>query len=88
MRPGRTDDEADASSRRGVFNLSSHEQTNFSLSHRHSGLHGDGQKIPANFIDWTAALPDGEGPVLTAPNGDTYRLGVDNAGAITLTGPL
>jgi hypothetical protein len=32
-------------------------------------------------IDWT----NGAGPVVTAPNGTKYRVGVSNAGAITLT---
>ena len=72
-------------SRPQTFNLSPQESTNFSLSHKHSGLHGDGQKIPAAFINWASALVDGAGPILVSPNGTQYRLGVDNAGALTTT---
>ena len=87
MRPGveGTVGGAIETSNKGVFNLSSHETVNFSLSHRHSGLHGDGQRVPASFINWTAAITAGEGPILTSANGTEYRLGVDNDGAITVT---
>lgn len=29
--------------------------------------------------------PDGEGPILTAPDGGLWRLGVDNSGNLTTT---
>lgn len=83
MRPGRPDPaKAEEPSRRGPFNLSSHEQTNFSLSHKHSGLHGDGQRIPAAFIDWSSPIPDAS-IILTSPNGTQYRLGVADDGSLT-----
>lgn len=78
-------DDKEKPSRNGAFNLTPHESTNFSLSHRHSGIHGDGQKIPANFINWAAVLVDGSGPILESPNGTQYRLGVNDAGALTTT---
>jgi hypothetical protein len=68
------------------FNLSSTEHTNFSLSHKHTGIHGDGQRIQAGSIDWTGALQVGVGLILTTPNGlHTYRIGVANNGALTAT---
>ena len=68
------------------FNLTPGEHTNFSLSHKHSGIHGDGQKIKASNIDWTNAVPEGMGLILTTPNGlHTYRIGVANNGALTAT---
>lgn len=82
MRPGGKPDEP---TRSGQFNLTPHEATNFSLSHKHSGLHGDGQRIPAPFIDWSSAIPDGGGPILTSPNGTQYRLGASDDGTVTLT---
>lgn len=84
MRPGREDD-TEESTRNGAFNLTPHESTNFSLSHKHSGIHGDGQRVPAGFINWESPIPDGAGPILTSPNGTQYRLGVDNDGALTTT---
>ena len=72
---------------RGVqFNLSAAEHTNFSLSHKHSGIHGDGQKILAASLDWTGALAVGLGIVVTTPDGKhAYRIGVANNGALTTT---
>ena len=68
------------------FNLTPGEHTNFSLSHKHSGIHGDGQKIKAANIDWSVELPAGVGLILTTPNGlHSYRIGVANNGALTAT---
>lgn len=64
------------------------ESFNFSLNHRHSGIHGDGQRIPAAFIDWNSALLDGDGPILRSPNGNKYRIIVDNDGRLGTDGPL
>ena len=81
----RSGDNPDESTRARQFNLTPHEATNFSLSHKHSGIHGDGRPIPAAFIDWSSALPDGGGPILTSANGTQYRLGVGDDGALTTT---
>ena len=68
------------------FNLTPGEHTNFSLSHKHSGIHGDGKKIAAVNLDWTGALPPGVGLILTTPNGlHTYQVGIANNGALTAT---
>lgn len=76
----------DPSKRSGKFNLTPDEHTNFSLSHKHTGLHGDGRRIQAGSIDWNGALQVGVGLILTTPNGlHTYRIGVANNGAITAT---
>ncbi len=70
----------------GLPNLSPAEHTNFSLVHKHSGIHGDGQRIGAGSIDWAIVLPAGVGIILTTPNGlHTYRIGVANNGALTST---
>lgn len=68
------------------FDLSASEHTNFSLSHKHTGIHGDGQRIQAGSINWAGALQVGVGLILTTPNGlHTYRIGVANNGALTAT---
>lgn len=84
MRPGRPE-EKDEASRGGGFSLSLNETVNFLLLHKHSGVHGDGQRIPAAFINWSSVLVDGSGPILESPNGTQYRLGVSNDGALTTT---
>lgn len=72
--------------RGGKFNLDATEHTNFSFSHKHTGIHGDGQRIQAGSIDWTGALQVGVGLILTTPNGlHTYRIGIANNGALTAT---
>ena len=88
MRPGELDADKDVGEsglRPNVFNLTPDEKTNFSLSHKHSGIHGDGQRVPAGFINWLSPIASGMGPILTSPNGTQYRLGVDDDGAITTT---
>ena len=68
------------------FNLTPDEHTNFSFSHKHTGLHGDGQRIQAGSIDWSSVLQVGVGLIVTTPNGlHTYRIGVANNGALTAT---
>lgn len=83
----RSEDGSHSQEGRGIrFDLTAPEHTNFSLSHKHSGIHGDGQKIGSDSLDWTGALPAGVGLILTTPNGlHTYRLGVSNTGALTAT---
>ncbi len=76
----RGDDAEDPGTRRGAFNLSPTEGTNFSLLHRHSGLHGDGQKVQAASLDTVNPFPvDGE-PTYTPTNapdsGRKYRIQV------------
>ena len=75
-------EDADVSSSRGnKFNLTPTEGTNFSLSHRHSGLHGDGQVIKLANLDTTAAYPTGSEPLYVPINattsGRTWRLQVE-----------
>ena len=85
-RPDRAGTPEEGDDRGGRFSLTSDEHTNFSLSHKHTGLHGDGQRIQAGSINWAVALPVGVGIILTTPNGlHTYRIGVANNGALTAT---
>lgn len=60
------------------FNLTPHEGTNFDLSHRHSGLHGDGQPIAAGNLDtsvpFKTLLEPIYLPVNAATSGRKYRI--------------
>ena len=61
-----------------AFNLTPTESTNFSLSHKHSGLHGDGQKVKAASLDTSAPFVDGLEPIYIPVNAPTsgrmYRI--------------
>lgn len=80
MRPDALDpsDDAKDGSRSQRFNLSPTEGTNFDLSHRHSGIHGDGQKVKAASLDTSSAFPTGEEPIYLPVNAPTsgrqYRI--------------
>ncbi len=58
--------------------LTPREGTNFSLLHRHSGLHGDGQKVKAASLDTNDAFASGLEPIyfpVNAPaSGRRYRI--------------
>lgn len=80
MRP-RSDDSSDQPAVRvggKDFNLSPHEGTNFSLSHRHSGLHGDGQKVKSASLDTSDPFSTDAEPMyipINAPtSGRKYRI--------------
>lgn len=45
-------------------------------------------EILRRAVDGSIPYPYGLGPILTAPNGSKWRLGVDNDGALNTTGPL
>lgn len=71
--------EDDGGTRRNVkFNLTPLEGTNFDLSHRHSGLHGDGQQIKIANTDTTAPFTTGQEPIYIPVNAPTsgrkYRI--------------
>lgn len=78
MRPGAPGEEPTL--RKGAFNLDPTEQTNFSMSHRHSGLHGDGKKVPVGFLDTTSPFAAGAEalyiPVNAPTSGRQYRIQV------------
>lgn len=63
------------------FNLTPVEGTNFDLSHRHSGLHGDGQKIQLASTDTAAPFPSGAEPLYFSVNnptsGNKWRIQVE-----------
>ncbi len=44
------------------------ENINFSLSHRHSGLHGDGRAVKAASLDTVDPFPSGSEPVYIPVN--------------------
>lgn len=75
MRPdwGGDSEEGDESSPRRVrdFNLTPTEGTNFDLSHRHSGIHGDGKRVQAASLDTNNPFPDGAEPTYTPVNAPT-----------------
>ncbi len=60
------------------FNLTSSEGTNFDLSHRHSGLHGDGQTVAAGSLDTSIPFRSGLEPIYLPVNAPTsgrqYRI--------------
>ena len=62
MRPGETDPE-EGPQRNTKFNLTPIESTNFDLLHRHSGLHGDGQRVALANTDTTSPFPSGNEPL-------------------------
>ena len=79
MRPPATPEGETPERRRGGHtDLSSAEHTNFSLSHRHTGLHGDGQKVKSASLNTVDPFPaDGEPtyePVNAAGSGRKYRI--------------
>lgn len=75
------DDAAERVRGGGVFNLSPAEGTNFSLSHRHSGLHGDGQRVQAAALDTVNPFVSGNEPlyipVNAATSGRTWQIQVE-----------
>lgn len=70
MRPGEADDD--------TFNLSRKESVNFSLSHKHSGIHGDGQRVKSASLDTNDPFPADEEPTYIPVNATTsgrrYRI--------------
>lgn len=74
MRPGGEDGE------KRRFNLTPTEGTNFDLSHRHSGIHGDGRSIKAASLDVTDAFTENLEPTYLPVNAPTsgrkYRIQV------------
>lgn len=74
MRPSGEDEAADGRK----FDLSRKEGTNFSLSHKHSGLQGDGQRVKAAFLDASDPYVYGDEPLYQPANaptsGRTYRI--------------
>lgn len=56
--------------------VSGEEHVNFSFSHRHSGLHGDGRKITVGSLDTSIPFVEGDGPVFLTASGTKYRLTV------------
>ena len=58
--------------------LGSSEQTSFSLNHRHSGAHGDGQKIKASDLITSSPFAVNFEPTYTPVNNPTsgrkYRI--------------
>jgi hypothetical protein len=54
------------------------EHTTFSLNHKHSGIHGDGQKVKAASLDtvdpFAAELEPSYIPVNAATSGRKYRI--------------
>lgn len=68
-------------SRRQDFNLSPTEHTNFSFSHKHTGIHGDGQRIAAASLSTVLPIATGAEfvyiPVNAPTSGRTYRIQVE-----------
>ena len=83
MRPPEGKEEKDAEKTRAVggFNLSAIEGTNFSLSHKHSGLHGDGQRVKTASLDASDPFVSGNEPLyipINAPtSGRTWQIQIE-----------
>lgn len=80
LRPSKEEGATPEQRRGGHTDLSSAEHTNFSLSHKHSGLHGDGQRVNAASLSTVDPFPDGFEPTYTPVNAPTsgrkYRIQV------------
>lgn len=60
------------------FNLTPTEHTNFSLSHKHTGIHGDGQRIAAASLSTVLPIASGSEfiylPVNAPTSGRKWRI--------------
>lgn len=63
------------------FNLTPTEHTNYSLSHKHTGIQGDGQRIAAASLSTVVAIPTGAEfiyiPVNAPTSGRTWRIQIE-----------
>lgn len=52
--------------------------TTFNLSHKHSGIQGDGQQIKSANLDNTAPFPAGGEPIYQDSAGNWWRISVES----------
>lgn len=57
-----------------VAGFSNAELGTHALNHKHTGIHGDGQKIAAGNLDTSVPFENGLEPIYNAPSGNRYRI--------------